>query len=135
MKPKPKRKPALWTLAYPEQVHHPVKRPKKKAARKPIRSRSAAMSKRMVEYGKAAKDYLAKFTICSSLWPDDLCMAISTEVHHKKGRAGKLLMDQKHWLPVCAKCHSRIHAQPALAEKYGNLDPSGWRHARRTYPA
>ena len=38
----------------------------------------------------------------------DGCMIQATEVHHKKGREGVLLIDQSKWLPVCRFCHDFI---------------------------
>lgn len=38
----------------------------------------------------------------------DGCMIQATEVHHKKGREGVLLIDQSKWLPACRNCHNYI---------------------------
>lgn len=37
----------------------------------------------------------------------------ATQIHHKKGRVGKLYLDERFWLQVCPGCH-------AFAESYGN---------------
>lgn len=37
------------------------------------------------------------------------CSNIATEVHHTRGRAGKLYLDTRYWIGVCVKCHQWIH--------------------------
>lgn len=43
----------------------------------------------------------------------------TTEVHHKKGRIGTLLNDERYWLAVSRKGHQRIENNPIWAKKNG----------------
>lgn len=43
----------------------------------------------------------------------------SITCHHKKGRVGDLLMDEKHWLPVCLGHHRYIDTHPTEAYDMG----------------
>jgi hypothetical protein len=43
----------------------------------------------------------------------------ATEVHHKKGRIGKLLLDTRFWLGVTRKGHKWIEEHPEEAKKLG----------------
>lgn len=38
----------------------------------------------------------------------NVCKHPATDVHHKKGRAGDLLLDSTLWIPVCRQCHIKI---------------------------
>jgi len=31
------------------------------------------------------------------------------ECHHTRGRAGKLLLTEKYWIPLCERCHRWVH--------------------------
>jgi len=44
--------------------------------------------------------------------------------HHKRGRTGDLLMDERYWLPVCVGHHTYIEMHPE--ESYRN----GWSELR-----
>ncbi len=39
--------------------------------------------------------------------------------HHKRGRIGQLLLDKKHWLPVCLGHHQYIEEHPTEAREKG----------------
>jgi len=43
----------------------------------------------------------------------------STQIHHKRGRIGKALLDQDFWLAVCFWCHERITNEPQWAKEHG----------------
>lgn len=43
----------------------------------------------------------------------------TTEVHHMRGRIGKLLLDTKHWLAVSRDGHSYIEQNPEWAKENG----------------
>ena len=40
----------------------------------------------------------------------DRCWSVAHDVHHIRGRIGKLLNDPKNLVFLCRKCHNRIHA-------------------------
>ena len=43
----------------------------------------------------------------------------TTDVHHKKGRIGSLLLDQRFWLAVSADGHVKIEKNPIWAKEKG----------------
>lgn len=45
----------------------------------------------------------------------------TTDVHHKDGREGQLLLDESKWLAVCRDGHEWIHQHPNAARKMGWL--------------
>lgn len=45
----------------------------------------------------------------------------SLDIHHRKGRYGKLLTDVLWWMAACRFCHQHIHDHPAEARKKGWL--------------
>jgi hypothetical protein len=74
--------------------------------------------KRKVEenlYLKKKKEYLTKNIRCEVKG----CNRVSEDVHHKKGRVGKLLYDEKYFLAVCREHHTEIESHPELAIKNG----------------
>jgi len=51
----------------------------------------------------------------------------SEAVHHKRGRMGKLLLDERHWLAVCNHSHDFIHNNIAIARAAGLIaQPGQW---------
>ena len=63
------------------------------------------------EYGKARASFLVGNPKCR------VCGKEATEVHHKRGRIGKLLTAVKHFLAVCRTCHQRIEENPVWAKE------------------
>jgi len=43
----------------------------------------------------------------------------ATEIHHRAGRVGAMLLDEKYWLPVSAKGHVYIEMHPKEAKERG----------------
>ena|ERR1035437_1916828 len=43
----------------------------------------------------------------------------SSQIHHRAGRNGKLLLDERYWLPVCAPCHRWITDNGRAARTLG----------------
>jgi hypothetical protein len=93
-------------------------RPKTPPAR--VRPRSRAMERRMAIYRKAAEIFLRRNPRCA-VYPK----LKATQVHHVRGRAGSLLMDERFWLPASARGHDRIHRQPNEARNRGWLASRG----------
>ena len=44
---------------------------------------------------------------------------LATEIHHKNGRRGKLLLDESGWIGVSAAVHKWIHDNVNLAREKG----------------
>lgn len=114
---KPKTKPALW-----------------KSMKGGLKPRQPQKANRLEAYRKARAAYLRDCPFC------EVCVEIAgvagwkmqrehaaTDIHHTRGRAGKLLTDPRHFKAVCRKAHNWIHAHPALARALGLLaQPGQW---------
>jgi hypothetical protein len=90
-----------------------AKEPKKQA---PIKARSSKRASEETKYRKRVKEWL-------QLPENETCKVCgseqSTECHHKKGREGNRLLDERYWLPVCRSCHSFITEDSAEAIRQG----------------
>lgn len=77
---------------------------------------------------------LAEYSILRKLWlvehPHCLVKLThsgprrSKDVHHKRGKVGRLLCDTRFFLGVCRECHDAIHACPKAARHRGLLAPA-----------
>lgn len=76
---------------------------------------SKARYARMKEYGKLRKEYLNKNRFCAK------CGKKATDVHHSRGRTGRLLCMQEYWFAVCRQCHNFIGDNPDEARQEGLL--------------
>jgi hypothetical protein len=78
-----------------------------------------AMSKvrhaRMKEYLKARKKFLAVNRKCKR------CGKPSTEIHHSRGRIGRLLLMEEHWVALDRCCHNWVGDNPVEAREAGLL--------------
>lgn len=88
-----------------------------------LRQHSKTREKEMRLYYKERKEWLslpanAACRICLCL---DRSPAPATEVHHQRGRIGRLLRDQRFWIPSCRGCREVPHENPAWAREVGLL--------------
>lgn len=67
------------------------------------------------EYSQKRKEFLEENPICQV----HNCGQKSDQVHHKKGRTGKLLTNKKYFLAVCGLCHDYIENNPLWAKAQG----------------
>lgn len=65
-------------------------------------------------YKKLAAAFLKAHPLCACG-----CGRKSAEVHHMRGRVGKLLTDVTYFKAVSRTCHRRIENTPALAKLLG----------------
>lgn len=66
------------------------------------------------QYQKVRHKYLEDHPICK------VCnINSSTQIHHKKGRMGTLLIKTCHFLAVCMDCHDKITNSPQWARDRG----------------
>lgn len=136
---KPKKK-ALWLTAFPEQaVKTMAKKEKVAKLRKLIRPVSKRKQSVMKEYREAARAFVAAAVARGETCPvvakiEDLresiryghpCCNRLNEVHHTRGRAGSLLLDQRFWLALSKQGHRWVHENPELAREYGWLCAAG----------
>lgn len=47
------------------------------------------------------------------------CSGVAKEIHHRRGRVGKNLLDTGTWLRVCRNCHAWIEAHPEASKELG----------------
>jgi len=98
--------------------------------RKPIRRVSSKRAAQLKEYTKLRKEFMAAHPICKvwldenpdfqdgDMWPN---FAASTDIHHRKSRVGKMLLDTRYWMAVSRTAHQRIHQFPKWAREKGYL--------------
>lgn len=82
---------------------------------KNIQSFSEKRKKANKDYKKIAKAYLIAHPKCEVRG----CNKISEEIHHKRGRVGDLLLNDKFFLAVCRDCHREIEQSPTWAKEQG----------------
>jgi len=94
--------------------------------RKALKKQSVARAKDMRLYYEEVRVWLNEpahraCAIC-------LCLGetprASTEVHHSRGRIGRLLRYQPFWIPSCRPCREIPHNRPAWAREVGLLCPA-----------
>lgn len=81
---------------------------------KAIRPRSVKRSKQETEYRRIRVKFLEDHPKCA-VYPE----LDSTEIHHMKGRIGKLLTDTRFFLAVSRQGHERIEMNPEWAIENG----------------
>ena len=84
-----------------------------------IRPASPARLKELRRYRTMARKFIEQHPRCEG------CGKQANQIHHKRGRSGKLLCDVRFWLTVCAKCHECIHWHPDAARRAGLLCEKG----------
>jgi len=96
----------------------PNNKPKPTAPRQPIARVSDKRSKEERIYSGRRILFLLKHPRCQANLPGT-CTGKSCEVHHKKGRTGKLYLDERFWLAACSECHKYIELHPNEAKALG----------------
>ncbi len=104
-----------WTSL---KLELPNNKSKPTAPRQPIARVSDKRSKEERIYAGRRVIFLAKNPTCQANLPG-ICTKKSCEVHHKKGRIGKLYLDETFWLAACSACHVWIEAHPVEAKALG----------------
>jgi hypothetical protein len=96
-----------------------------KRSQKPMCQVSQKQGKRLREYGPISKKFLAENPICA------ICVARkkkppnpSTEVHHLRGRVGRLLCDVRGFVASCFPCRDFPHTKVIKARELGVLAPA-----------
>jgi hypothetical protein len=80
-------------------------------SKKKINKISEKRSLENKEYLKIRKQYLINNPNC------EICNSNNVEIHHKKGRIGKLLFDDRYFMTVCREHHNYIHTNPKEARE------------------
>lgn len=87
---------------------------KKPTAKKLLSPRSSKQVKLDALYSILREQFLKRKPYCEAHLPG--CAVNATDVHHKKGRTGNLLLDDTEFLAVCRTCHGWIETHPKEAK-------------------
>lgn len=104
-----------YLLKRQQEVCFGNKKPEAEKAKVKISMKSL---KRKVEdklYAKKKKEYLTAHIRCEVKG----CNKVSEDIHHKKGRVGKLLYNEKYFMAVCRNHHTEIEVDPKAAKEHG----------------
>lgn len=85
--------------------------------KKPISPVSKKLAENLALYKPIRLQFLFNHPVCQANLPG--CTKESTQVHHKVGRQGALLLDTTHFLAVCYNCHRKIEDAPEMAKELG----------------
>ncbi len=127
----------------------PLRRSRFNSPRARISPVSKRRAPQLRAYSIARKRYLAEHPICEvwcsekgwqwyapgryrhegvvATWDAEACFLrtegapLSVEIHHRKGRVGALLLDERWWFAISRQNHDRIHANPKEARERGWL--------------
>lgn len=121
-----KQPKATWMLAAgavpirsrQKQLRHPKPRTR-------LRQRSMSMAAKMRDYNAMRLMFLIARPLCQCRWDGVPCRNAATEVHHRHGRVGDLLLYTPLWLATCSACHSLIERDRPLARRNGLLAQHG----------
>lgn len=118
-----KTKPALWTTM--RDALRPRGNTTVKPSRKFIRHATDGRAKQNREYKRLRKEWLAGKE-CEGCWPIfNRKQAPATELHHRRGRAGRLLLESRWFCALCDECHRYVHDHPNGARELGLLAKHG----------
>lgn len=96
----------------------PTPQSKQKGRKGAVRKVSSKRAVQLREYAKARRAYLVEWPFCEIA----LCGgSASVEIHHRAGRIGDKLLDEKDWLATCRNCHDWCHHNPSMARKMNLL--------------
>jgi hypothetical protein len=108
----------------------PLARGKKGLKRTRIRQVSAQRRTENAAYNIRVLAWKLEHPWCKACFPIAVFLEIhwanvapTKDCHHMAGKEGKLLMDEKWWLPVCRKCHDWIGDHSNAARELGLLAP------------
>lgn len=103
-----------------------MKRKTQLKRRKALKKSSQKRAKEMALYRKERDIFIHREMhegrwFCPVMWELKKRQVAVTEVHHKRGRTGKLLRDQRYWLAISRSGHDWVHQNPRLAREKGWL--------------
>lgn len=86
-----------------------------------IRPVSERMKLKLKEYAKVKRKYLKAHPVCEC----EGCDWKSNDIHHKRGRTGSLLSDERYFMAMCRLHHDWCHQWPDQARRHGWTAPVG----------
>lgn len=78
-----------------------------------MRARSPKRARQERQYLRDRAVFLDEHPNCEMRL--DCCTGSATEIHHRRGRVGALLLDQSRWTGACSSCHRWVTEHPAAA--------------------
>ena len=94
--------------------HNKSKKSTKPTSKKPLSPRSSKQQKLEALYSILRTKYLQHHPYCEAHLPG--CQINASDIHHKKGRTGDLMLDDTEFLAVCRTCHGWIETHPEEAK-------------------
>lgn len=79
-----------------------------------IKQVGKSMASKMQEYSKKKREFMKKHPMCK-VFPN----LKATDIHHKAGRTGEKLLDERYWISVSREGHQKIHDFPLWAKEQG----------------
>jgi hypothetical protein len=76
---------------------------------------SDKQAKRLAEYRKKRDNYFKENPVCE--YPE--CCSTDIQLHHKRGRIGALLSDERYFCSLCDKHHKFVELNPVVAKAMG----------------
>jgi len=102
-------------FAQPWKAKAPIKRT-------PLKKVSKSMRRKSVIYFERRVEFLREHPVCGACLARGINPAPSAQLHHSRGRIGRLYLDERFWIGVCAPCHAWIHEEaPNEARELGLL--------------
>lgn len=91
--------------------------------RSPLRARSLKLQRAMAVYRRQVAAFLADHDTCEhpTNHPDGFVR--SSVVHHRRGRFGKRLLDQRYWAASCNPCNAEAEENTGKSLDCGWLIP------------
>ena len=88
--------------------------------RKPIRRVSAKRAVQLKEYKLKRDVFLTLHDVCACCGDDT-----ASDIHHSRGKIGRLLNETKYWFALCRRCHRQVTDNPIWARAKGLLCEKG----------
>jgi hypothetical protein len=114
-KEKSEPKAAAGTIASMQQARIPKPDSQYKGPKK----RGEKLKELFKGYIKQVKIFLSKPEHLRCQIKSPVCLNLSTCVHHKAGRSGQKLKDEKDWLPSCEPCNTYVEKNDSWARERG----------------
>lgn len=89
--------------------------------KKALRRQSKRMADEMSAYYGQRNIFLERYPVCAACLIRGISPAPSSQVHHFRGRQGRLLRDERWWIAICGPCHDFVHSHPRDARRLGLL--------------
>jgi len=87
----------------------------------PLHKVSSKQKDRLSRYYKIQREFLRENTVCAVCWMVERVVRLATEVHHARGRNGKLLFDTRYFIASCRGHRMWPHDNPKRARGLGLL--------------